>query len=356
MWAARDYLAVMGPSRTSVDLGAVHDAVERARQRTTRGIEDITAFHAAQVADRSHRDVLGPLLPGGGASGVVSHRGRTIAAWGAADRAEMCFSVTKTVLSVVAGLAFDRGLIRDVNVPVEHTVDFPLRLGPALTWKHLLQQTSGWNGELWGKPARVDAQSLRDGGSAAEAEPGTAWAYNDVRVNVLALALTLLWRRPLDDVARSELFSRLDASNTWSWHGYRHSVVAVDNVQLPVVAGGAHWGGGLWASAADLVKVGELFLGYGVWRGTRLLSAEWIDESWRPCSVNPDYGFLWWRNDRRQVFPQAPASGRCARGCGSRHLLWVDPDRELVIASHWSDSVGLLVHELSDAITVRGRS
>ncbi|MCP2255008.1 CubicO group peptidase, beta-lactamase class C family [Prauserella aidingensis] len=342
----------MGQDQQPADLDALHEAVRRAERRVTPGIDDIAAFHAAQVADLSHRDVTGPLLPGSGASGAVSFRGRIVATWGDVDRPEMCFSLTKTVLSVIAGVAFDRGLIPDVEKPVEDTVDLPVRIGPHVTWTHLLQQTSGWAGELWGKPAHVDAQSLRDGGSAACAEPGAEWAYNDVRVNLLALALTVLWRRRLDDVARTELFGPLGFSDTWSWHGYRDSVVTVDGIDLPVVSGGAHWGGGLWASATDLTRLGELFLGCGSRHGRRLLSTAWIDASWRPCPVNPDYGFLWWLNHRRHVFPEAPASGKCARGCSSRHLLWVDPDRDLVIASHWSDSPGTLVRDVSDAITV----
>ncbi|MFD6795963.1 MULTISPECIES: serine hydrolase domain-containing protein [Prauserella salsuginis group] len=346
----------MGPSRASVNfaftLPAIHDAVERAERRATPGIEDIARFHAAQVTDRAHREVVGPLLPGGGPSGLVSFRGAVIAEWGDVDRPEMCFSVTKTVLSAVAGAASDRGLLPDVHAPVEDTVDLPVRLGPDLTWRHLLQQTSGWAGELWGKPAHVDAQSLRDGGSAAYAEPGAAWAYNDVRVNLLALALTALWRRPLAEVARTELFDPIGASPTWSWHGYREATIAVDGTELSVVSGGAHWGGGLWMSTADLLLLGELFLERGSWHGKQVLSTEWIDASWRPCSVNPDYGYLWWLNDRLHVFADAPATGRCARGCGDRHLLWVDPARELVIVSRWSDSVGLLVRDISDAIPV----
>jgi hypothetical protein len=66
--------------------------------------------------------------------------------------------------------------------------------------------------------------------------------------------------------------------------------------------------------------------------------------------VNPDYGYLWWLNGRRQVFPAAPASGRCARGNGGRHLVWVDPDRDLVVVSHWGEDVGTLLRDVSAAI------
>ena len=51
------------------------------------------------------------------------------------------------------------------------------------------------------------------------------------------------------------------------------------------------------------------------------------------------------------TFPEAPALGRCARGNGGRHLLWIDPVRDLVIASHWGDGVGQLLAEVSASLT-----
>jgi hypothetical protein len=44
--------------------------------------------------------------------------------------------------------------------------------------------TSQWDGELWGKPTAVDAQSTREGTESAGGPPGAGWAYNDVRVNL----------------------------------------------------------------------------------------------------------------------------------------------------------------------------
>ncbi|RKN52250.1 class C beta-lactamase-related serine hydrolase [Micromonospora costi] len=310
-------------------------------------------YLSRQVADESHREATGPLLAGSGASGVVRHHGRIVAEWGDATATEMLFSGTKSVVATVAGVAFDRGLL-DPAAEVVDTVRHPLldRLGlDGVTWHHLLQQTSGWTGELWGKPTRVDAQSRREG-FEREGAPGTGWAYNDVRVNLLCLALTVLFRRPLADVLREEVLAPLGATETWSWHGYRDSVVEIDGRPVPVVSGGAHWGGGLWISARDLALLGELYRCRGGWQGRRVLSTEWIDRVWSPCELNPDYGYLWWRNDSQRVQPGAPASGRCARGNGGRHLLWVDPARDLVIASHWGDDVRTLIAEVSAAVPV----
>jgi CubicO group peptidase (beta-lactamase class C family) len=217
--------------------------------------------------------------------------------------------------------------------------------GRDIRWRHLLQQTSQWEGVLWGKPTWADAQSR-----SVTGWPGSAWAYNDVRVNLLCLALTAVLGQALPAVLAERILRPIGASESWSWHGYHNSYLDLDGVPVPVVSGGAHWGGGLWMSAADLALVGQLYLRQGRWRDEQVVSARWIDESWSPCEVKPDYGYLWWLNDLRTVLPGAPATGRCARGNGGRHLLWVDPARDLVVASHWGDDPGRLIADVSAAI------
>jgi CubicO group peptidase (beta-lactamase class C family) len=75
-----------------------------------------------------------------------------------------------------------------------------------ITWRHLLQQTSEWQGTLWDKPDSIDhnrdvGKSERGGAKKgtlrAMRPPGTVWEYNDVRVNRLSLALLHVFREPL---------------------------------------------------------------------------------------------------------------------------------------------------------------
>jgi len=341
-----------------IDLAAVQHAVQRQAARSTSGVADMAAYLDEQVDDVSHREVLGELLDGSGASGVVMHRGMEVAAWGDPDVPEMAFSATKSVVALIAGVAFDRGLLRPEE-PVAETVDleeFQHEDARKITWQHLLQQTSQWQGSLWGKPATVDAQSFREGDEVHDVAPGAGWAYNDVRINLLTLALTVLLQTPLDDVLRQAILDPLGASQTWSWHGYSNSKVAVGGKELPVVSGGAHWGGGLFISARDLAQVGQLHLDVGTHRQRRIVTGAWIGRTWTPCDVRPEYGYLWWLNDTGKVWPGAPLTGRCARGNGGRHLLWVDPARDLVIASHWGEDVTVLLHEVSAAVPAYGHA
>lgn len=349
--------AVLGDPWEGVDAAGLARAAREQFERPVPGVDDMASYLAAQVSDASHREVVGPLLNGQGASGVVVRRGTVIAAWGDPTREEMAYSATKSVLSLVAGIAYDDGLLR-LDGPVSASLDlaqFADAHGRAITWRHLLEQTSQWEGELWGKPTSVDAQSTREGTESAGGPPGEGWAYNDVRVNLTALALTVLLRRSLPEVLGERIMTAIGASPSWSWHGYTDSVVDLGGTRLPVVSGGAHWGGGLWISALDLARIGHLCLRGGMWGDRRVLSRRWIEEMWTPCRVKPNYGLSWWLNDDRMVWPAAPSTGRCARGNGGGHLLWVDPARDLVVSSRWGAEVETLLAAVSQAVTPHAR-
>ena len=172
--------------------------------------------------------------------------------------------------------------------------------------------------------------------------------------SLLTYALTVLFGRSLEEVLREAVMTPIGASESWSWHGYTSSSVAIDGASIPVVSGGAHWGGGLFISAADFALIGQLYLDGGRRDGRQVISTEWIDRSWSPCDVKPEYGYLWWLNDDRRPWPTAPATGRGARGNGGRHLLWIDPARDLVLTARWTECVHRLLAEVSAAITPAG--
>lgn len=65
---------------------------------------------------------------------------------------------------------------------------------------------------------------------------------------------------PTQPALREAVMVPLGASGSWSWHGYRDSYLDVADRRVPVVSGGAHWGGGLFMSAADLARIGQLYL------------------------------------------------------------------------------------------------
>jgi CubicO group peptidase (beta-lactamase class C family) len=293
--------------------------------------------------------LLGPTAVRGPVSGVVRHDGAEMAAFGEPDRADFTFSVAKTYLALLAGVAADRGLLIDLDEPVVSKIGgigFDAGNNRAVTWRQLLQQTSEWGGECCGVPDQVDryrtlsyqpdkALGMKGDGRPLQ-RPGTFWEYNDVRINQLSLALMYLFRRPLPEVFREAITEPLGIRDDWRWVGYHDRWVEIDGRRVQPVPGGSHWGGGVRISARAQAKVGQLLLDRGVASGKRVLSAEWIDRMQVPCSIAPYYGMLVWLNGTRQVFPSAPATSWFAIGHGG-NITWIDPALRLAVVVRWLD-------------------
>jgi len=296
-------------------------------------------------------EIIGHVRPRGGPAGVIVKEGRIVAEWGDANRPDMTFSCAKSIISMCIGLAMDDGLIKDPNTPIRDLVDdggFDSDQNSPITWAQMLQLTSEWEGELFGKPDLIDRnRSLAIEGKNAEKgkarplqQPGAHWEYNDVRVNRLALAALRVLKRPLPKVFAERIMQPIGASGTWEWHGYLNSWVEVDGQMMQSVSGGAHWGGGMFISARDQARIGVLMARGGIWNGQRLISESYIKNATTPCPINADYGWLWWLNAVQTRLPSAPANGFQAVGAGGNSI-WIDPEADLVVASRWLDPAAI---------------
>ncbi|HKU98189.1 MAG TPA: serine hydrolase [Vineibacter sp.] len=302
----------------------------------------------AEAGERAPDDeILGPVTPRGGPAGLILRHGQIVAEWGDADRPDMTFSVAKSYLAVLAGLAVGDGLIGSLDDRVGEggrDSGFESAQNRDITWRHLLQQTSEWEGTLFDKPDMIDRHRQVGVTAAAPAKgtfralqpPGTFWEYNDVRVNRLALSLLQRFREPLPSVLKRRIMDPIGASTTWRWDGYRNATVDIDGTPMVSVPGGGHWGGGIVISARDHARVAQLVAADGVWNGRRLLPEGWCAELRRPCAVAPFYGLMWWLNTNRKQYPAAPESSFFAMGWGS-HILWIDPEHDLVAVVRWID-------------------
>jgi CubicO group peptidase (beta-lactamase class C family) len=320
-----------------------------------------TAF----IGDRPpHNTAIGPVKPRGGPAGMLLRGGRVVSHWGDTGRADMTFSVAKSFLGVLAGLAVERGLIRSLD---DRMADYALDDGfegahnAAITWRHMLQQTSEWSGTLWGKPDTVDHNRQVGPGTASATKgearvlraPGAFWEYNDVRVNRLSLSLMQVFRRPLPEVLDEAIMTPIGATG-WVWHGYENSTVEIDGRAMESVSGGGHWGGGFQISTDALARFGLLIARQGRWNGKQLVPESWIGQMLAPCPANPVYGFMWWLNTERQLYPSAPASSVFARGAGS-NVVWIEPSDDILLVARWirSDSIDGLIGKVCDAMVAR---
>ena len=294
--------------------------------------------------------LLGPVHSRGPVSGAIVLDGRTLTTWGEPDRADLTFSVAKTYLALLAGVAHDTGLLPDVDEPVGARISgigFDRGHNASVTWAHLLQQTSEWEGECFGVPDQVDryrsvqfqgsGPAGRKGDARPLQTPGTHWEYNDVRINQLSLALLHLFGRPLPEVFSESIMRPIGASDAWSWVGYDHAWIKLRGRAVQSVPGGTHWGGGVSISSMDQVRVGELLLQDGKADHRQVISSQWIERMRTPCAIAPFYGYLIWLNTAQRVFPQVPASSYFAIGAGSS-FTWIELERRMVLVVRWIDA------------------
>jgi CubicO group peptidase (beta-lactamase class C family) len=292
-------------------------------------------------------EIVGPVRERGGPAGLVLKGGRIVAEWGDTSRTDMTFSIAKSYLSVLAGLAVQDGLISDLDEPVAKSVAGPFfesAHNAPITWRHLLQQSSEWQGEIFGKSDQVDhnrqigpgADNSRKGQRREPNTPGSFYEYNDVRVNLLGYCLLQRFRRPLPEVLRERIMDPIGASPDWEWQGYENSLVEIDGKRMQSVPGGGHWGGGLFIGARDHARFGLLMARGGIWGGRALLSPDWIAQMVAPSPTLANYGLLWWLNRGPSARPGVSETAFWALGAGT-NVIFVDPGHDLVAVLRWID-------------------
>ncbi len=344
---------------------AIQYSIENQNRNTKNLAEDIVNTFRNEAP---YNNLIGPAQERTGMNGIIIRHGYVAAEWGDTKRADMTFSVTKSFLSTVVGLAHTRGLIKDLKSPVARDMPpgmnyFGSEHNRKITWEHLLRQTSDWSGTLWDKPDWADrpprGQTPEQWQQREMREPGSFYKYNDTRVNVLALAALHIWKRPLPEVLREMVMDPIGASDTWHWEGYENSWVEIDGRRMQSVTGGGHWGGGMFISARDMARFGYLFLNYGEWNGRSLVQKSWIDLARTPGPANTAYGFMNWflntanptTNGRagRQMYNAAPESAVAFRGNGE-NIIYIDWEHDIVAVVRWISGANGFVSRLMEAI------
>ncbi len=153
-------------------------------------------------------------------------------------------------------------------------------------------------------------------GQPMDADPGTKWAYNSGGSQLLSGIIKAATGRFIDEYATEHLFSPIGIRNM-HWKS--------------TPTGHPDTEGGLYLTAADLAKIGQLYLQDGIWEGRRVLPVGWVKSatSRHVTGVAPnwDYGYQWWLTSRNGVDIWA------GRGFGGQ-LLIVIPSRDVVGVIH----------------------
>lgn len=263
-----------------------------------------------------------------GVKGVlIARRGRLVAEryfrGSTGRRPHNLKSASKSVLSALAGLAVEQGVL-ELDQPIADLLpeaaglDDPRKRTIAV--RHLLTMTSGLESTSFGNYGSWVASRNWVRAALAQplqAEPGTRFSYSTGGTHLLSATLARAAGKSTHDYAREHLFAPL---------GIRHSAWARDRQ-------GIHVGGNnLSLLPRDMLKFGQLYLNRGRWAGRQLLPWQWVDESTRPGLAAPrgrgriygGYGYLWWLRGPRE------RSAYIASGYGGQYV-YVSPAEDLVV-------------------------
>ncbi|WOH50000.1 serine hydrolase [Bradyrhizobium sp. sBnM-33] len=243
-------------------------------------------------------------------------------------------SVSKSVISLLVGIAIDRELIKSVDEPVvKFFPDYSAVKSPGwdkITLRHLLTMSSGikWDENRAWKDPENDEPHL---GSEADpyryvlskpiaAPPDTVWTYNGGGTDLLGNIIERVTGQSLEAFAREALFAPLGISD-WEWMKYRNEHVASAV--------------GLRLRPRDAAKIGQLVLNKGEWAGRRIVSSKWIEQSVTPRFQAVGYfgglfyyGQHWWMG--RTLSGENDVKWIAAMGLGGQRLFIV-PELDLVV-------------------------
>jgi CubicO group peptidase (beta-lactamase class C family) len=327
------------PVELKMNQSLIDSAVRFAIHNETKTDVDLRIANLKAYVREPDYKILGPMKDRGKPAGMILYKGYIVAQWGDVKRVDMTFSVTKSYLSTVAGLAYDARMIKSADERVSDYVEdkFQGDHNSKITWRHLLTQSSDWSGCLFDNCDWAD-RPPKEGGiddwkNRKLLEPGTTFEYNDVRVNLLAYSLLQVWRKPLPSVLKEKIMDPIGASSTWRWHGYENSFVTLDGFAMQSVSGGGHHGGGLFINTLDQARFGLLIDRNGKWKDKQLISSKWISIAKQPSVPNKSYGFMWWTNANEDL-KEVSKNLFYANGFGGNFIV-IDQEHDLVMVARW---------------------
>jgi CubicO group peptidase (beta-lactamase class C family) len=244
-------------------------------------------------------------------------------------------SASKSVVSLLVGIAIDRKLIAGVDEPVvKFFPEYAALKTPgwdAITLRHLLTMSSGiqWDEQrAWNDPANDEPHLGYEAdpisyvlAKPTAVPPDTIWNYNGGGTDLLGNIIERVSGKSLPDFARETLFQPLDITD-WEWKTYR------SNGKISAAAG-------LRLRPRDAAKIGQLVLDHGVWNGRQLVPAAWIAQSTAPRFQAIGYfgglffyGYQWWLG--RTLSRGEEIKWIAAMGLGGQRIFIV-PDLDLVM-------------------------
>ncbi|MET1005549.1 MAG: serine hydrolase [Propionibacteriaceae bacterium] len=297
---------------------------------------------------------------------LVTVDGRTITEFyrgrGSADRPTHLWSVTKSYLSTLVGIALAEGKLSDLDDPLRKLLpdhrDAMSRQVSGITLRQLMTMTAGIPGdEVYAQLPDTDLDTFLKLPLASK--PGTEFRYSSASTELVAAVLTEAVRQPLLDYARVKLFDPLGIKTEPAYTGTEtfDPTAAFDRADFAwarTTDGIFHGCCLMKLTGRDMQKLGQLYLQQGRWQGRQLVPASWVALATSPTEIAPDYGYLWWIGQTGR-YDAYSAIGRYGQ------VIEVIPELKAVVTvSSWSNPAApldadLIVPMIRDVIVPRIR-
>jgi CubicO group peptidase (beta-lactamase class C family) len=253
------------------------------------------------------------------------------------DSVATSFSVAKSYLSALIGIAIEDGAIGSTDDPITdylpELLDRDERFG-AITLRHLLDMTSGIRYVETGLPNGDDAltyyfddlRALALERTTIDEPPGQRWHYTNYNPLLLGLILERTTRMSVADYLAERVWSRIGTEFDASWSLDRED-------------GFEKLESGINARPIDFAKLGRLYLEGGSWEGVQVVPEAWVEASTRragdapsayPSSMDQPYGTIshenyWWRIE-------LPDRGHAYSALGNHgQFVFVTPAEDLIV-------------------------
>ncbi len=207
------------------------------------------------------------------------------------------FSMAKSIVSILVGIAVDEGKIKSIEEPVAHYLPgFKNGDNAKLTIKNLLQMSAGFNWEeSYSNPFSLTTEAyygdnLKELANGLEVitEPGKTFDYQSCNQIILQQILEKAIGMQLSTYLSEKLWKPLQANHHASWSTDRE-----DGDEKAFCC--------INSNARDFARIGILFLHKGNWKGKQIVSKEWVEKSITPAAINDEhgtpcnfYGLSWW--------------------------------------------------------------
>jgi CubicO group peptidase (beta-lactamase class C family) len=213
-----------------------------------------------------------------------------------ADSVSNSFSVAKSYISVLTGIAIQEGVIKNVQEPVgNYLPEYTDNCHAKISIEHVLTMSTGLDWSESGADPFSDNAKGYYGTNVRELsleqpcrdEPGTELDYISGATQIMAEVLEAAYGRPLDELVREKIWTPLGCEHDAYWGKDR-----ADGDFKAFCC--------LYATARDFGRIGQLYLDSGMWKGRQIVPRDYWQASITPAKVmdkgkpNERYGYFWW--------------------------------------------------------------